>query len=112
MTKDLVNYKTNSGVFGEEHVQNSIATVSALEWGRVICENTELSKIAIEILAVPPTSAATERSFSTYSWVHSAKRNRLLTERAGMLTYITQNLRIFSEAQIMNILMNMLNVNR
>jgi len=36
-------------------------------------------------------SADTERIFSTFSWMHNKKRNKLTTERAGKLTYLSYN---------------------
>ena len=44
----------------------------------------------------PPTSAACERSFSTYGNIHMAKRNRLTTARAGKLVLISQNMKLSS----------------
>jgi len=49
--------------------------------------------LAQKILSIPVSSAATERSFSSFANVHSKKRNRLLTERAAKLTYISHNWR-------------------
>ena len=42
----------------------------------------------------PPSTAATERSFSTYGNVHTNKRNRLTNERAQKIVYVRQNLNI------------------
>ena len=38
-----------------------------------------------------PSSAATERSFSVYSHIHSRKRNRLTNDRAAKLLYVSHN---------------------
>lgn len=56
----------------------------------------DLSKAASSILQLPATSASVERSFSAYSCIHSAKRNRLTNDRAGKLVYVSQNLQLFS----------------
>ncbi|CAH1109104.1 unnamed protein product [Psylliodes chrysocephalus] len=53
---------------------------------RGICDTNILADIAIKIMSAPVTSAAIERSFSTFSWIHSKKRNRLSTERAVKIT--------------------------
>ena len=42
---------------------------------------------------MPATSAATERSFSTFGRVHSIIRNRLTVKRAGQLTHVAYNLK-------------------
>ena len=53
-----------------------------------------LSEPAQILLTIPPSSAASERNFSAWSTVHTKKRNRLTTQRAGKLVYIYHNLRM------------------
>ena len=62
------------------------------------CGRKELNKIAGKILRLPTTSAAVERSFSCYSNVHTAKRNRLSNERAAKVVFVSQNLNLDSES--------------
>ena len=50
----------------------------------------------LSLLATSAWSAACERSFSTYANRHTAKRNRLTTNRAGKFAYILQNLKLSS----------------
>ena len=47
-----------------------------------------LAKLARRYLAPPPTSVASERSFSTAGDIYDEKRNRLALERAEMLLFI------------------------
>ena len=54
----------------------------------------ELNKIVCKILRLSATSAAVERSFSCYSNVHKAKRNRLSNERAGKVVLVSQNINL------------------
>lgn len=61
-----------------------------------MCASRPLTIIARKILSLPATSAACERSFSTYANIHTAKRNRLTTSRAGKLVYISQNLKLLT----------------
>lgn len=60
-----------------------------------MCRKT-LKQLAVAILGLPASSAATERSFSTYAFIHSTKRNRLTVKRAGMLMYVAHNTKLFS----------------
>ena len=53
-----------------------------------------LSDVAIRILLIPPTSAASERNWSTFGFIHSKLRNRLCEERVEKIVYIFWNLRI------------------
>src|SRR5277367_5730489 len=59
-----------------------------------MCFTRSLAKIGNKILSLPATSAAAERSFSTYANVYSAKRNRLGNDVAGKIVYIAQNLKL------------------
>ena len=48
----------------------------------------QLSRLARQYLAPPPTSVASERLFSTAGDIYDEKRNRLAPERAEMLLFI------------------------
>jgi hypothetical protein len=40
------------------------------------CYGLKLAKVAVSVLHMPPTSEATERNFSTYSTVHTARQKK------------------------------------
>ena len=61
-----------------------------------MCSTSPLSKVASAILSMATTSAATERSLSTYSRIHTKNRHRLTTERAGKIVYIAHNLKLLT----------------
>ena len=71
-----------------------------MKWWKGACQTSSLSKIAVAILQLPCTSAATERSFSTYGWIHNSKRNRLTADRAGKITYISHNLKLLDKEKV------------
>ena len=48
---------------------------------------------------MPATTAAVERSFSCYSNIHSAKRNRLSNDRASKLVYVSLNLELLAQTK-------------
>ena len=56
----------------------------------------ELANVAISILSAPIASAATERTVSTFSWMHSKKRNCLSSERTDKLTYHSYNWKLMN----------------
>ncbi|KAL5236974.1 hypothetical protein ACI65C_004384 [Semiaphis heraclei] len=97
---DLANYRTNSGLWARDFVWDCLNTktdgnhMNIITWWNGICSSTNLATVASAILQCPPTSASTERSFSTYGLVHTAKRNRLTTERASKLVYVKHNLKL------------------
>ena len=55
-----------------------------------------LANVAIRIVSAPVTSAATECTFSIFSWMHSEKRNRLSLEQAAKLTYRSYNWKLMN----------------
>ena len=55
-----------------------------------------LQKIALKLLNQPASSSCCERNWSTYSFMHSMKRNKLTPERAEDLVFVHSNLRLLS----------------
>ncbi|CAH0402534.1 unnamed protein product [Chilo suppressalis] len=88
---DLAQYKGRGGLWSKQFTWKAAESVDPVMWWRGICGSTALSKIAVRILTAPCTSAATERSFSTHSFIHSVKRNRLTTERAAKISFLVYN---------------------
>ncbi|XP_047146123.1 uncharacterized protein LOC124818995 [Hydra vulgaris] len=94
MMYDLAIYQSKGGIFLKSFIWTAVGITQPINWWKGLCSFTELSKVASRILQLPASSAACERSFSTYSNIHSAKRNRLTTVRAGKLVLISQNLKL------------------
>lgn len=62
-----------------------------ISWWGGLCANKLLHKVALRVLSLPATSAATERSFSKHGYIHSKLRNKLATERAAKIVYVAHN---------------------
>ncbi|XP_057418592.1 uncharacterized protein LOC130712795 [Lotus japonicus] len=56
----------------------------------------KLQTIALKLFSQPSSSSSTERNWSTYSFIHSLKRNKLHFTRAQDLVFIHTNLRLLS----------------
>jgi hypothetical protein len=95
---ELAEYRSKEVFFRKAFVLKSASITEAAVWWKGICYGSKLAKSAVSTLSMPPTSEATERSFSTYSIVHTAKRNRLTQETAGNLSYIAHNLKLLRNA--------------
>jgi len=95
--KELAEYRATEGFFAIPYVSKSACTVDPIVWWKGTCFGSNLGKLAVKILSMPASTAATERSFSTYGFVHSARRNRLTVDRAGMLTYVAHNLKLMRD---------------
>ncbi|KAK7316614.1 hypothetical protein RJT34_00206 [Clitoria ternatea] len=55
-----------------------------------------LQKLALKLLIQPCSSSCCERNWSTYSFIHSLKRNKMDPKRAEDLVYVHSNLRLLS----------------
>ncbi|XP_056158649.1 uncharacterized protein LOC130134879 [Syzygium oleosum] len=59
-----------------------------------------LQSIALKLLAQPSYSSCTERNWSTYSFVHPVRRNKMTPKRAEDLVFIHSNLRLLSRKSL------------
>ena len=91
---ELAQYTAQNNFWSAESVKKWSVLVNAVDWWAGVYGCTTLSKIATPILNLPCSSAATERSFSTYRGIHNAKRNRLSIQRASRDAYVAQNLKL------------------
>ncbi|CAI6348826.1 unnamed protein product [Macrosiphum euphorbiae] len=89
--EDLSNYQSKTDKFAKKFIWENSLLSEPLKWWQFLNHISPLSKVAVRILSAPCTSAATERTFSTFSWIHNKKRNKLTTVRAGKLTYLSYN---------------------
>ena len=96
---EFADFKEQIGVFGKPLLQKSIQKLDSVTWWRSNPFDSVLSSVASDILSMPASTAATERTFSKYGNVHTNKRNRLTTERAGRLTYVAHNLKLDDESK-------------
>ncbi|KAJ1377248.1 Ribonuclease H-like superfamily [Sesbania bispinosa] len=55
-----------------------------------------LQKVALKLLAQPCSSSCCERNWSTYSFIHSMKRNKLAPHKAEDLVFVHSNIRLLS----------------
>ncbi|KAL7304495.1 hypothetical protein TKK_0003287 [Trichogramma kaykai] len=92
----LAQYTARSDFWTTEHVRKSVALVSAVDWWKGPYSCTVVSRVAVAILNLPCSSAATEPTFSAYGWIHNVKRNRFTAARASKVTYIAHNLKLLN----------------
>lgn len=94
--QQLTEYKTCTGTFDLPLAWNTINNIDPVAWWRGNFEISapELCKVAVRILEIPSSSAASERNWSTFSYIHDKKRNRLTNERVMKLVYIYSNYKL------------------
>ncbi|XP_050064712.1 uncharacterized protein LOC126553609 [Aphis gossypii] len=97
---DFAQFKVKEGIFSNSYIWDAcVESIKPMVWWNAFCSPTELSKLASKILSLPATSAACERTFSTYKDIHSSKRNRLTNSRAGKIVYVKHNLKLKEETE-------------
>lgn len=85
------------GFFGEAHVMDARAREDPLSWWASYGSSTpRLQALAFRLLSQPASSSCCERNWSSFSNIHSIKRNRLASSRAEDLVYVHSNLRMLS----------------
>ncbi|EOA38261.1 hypothetical protein CARUB_v10009748mg [Capsella rubella] len=99
-TKVMIEYalfSTKSGPFEDLTCILEISTMEPkLWWANFGAHTPYLQTLAFKLLGQPSSSSCAERNWSTYSFIHSLKRNKLTTSRAEDLVYIHNNLRLLS----------------
>jgi hypothetical protein len=91
-------FHTMSPYYGE-HVWSSMGVkeVPHLWWFTSDSIGKLLPRIARRILAQVVSSSSCKRNWSSYSFVHSKARNRLLSSRAEDLVYVYTNSRVLNQ---------------
>lgn len=87
----IAMYKDKDDLWSKSFVWSATEKMCPVKWWKTFYSETLLAKVAIRILSAPISSAATERSNSKFGWIHSSKRNRFKTQRAGKITYLSYN---------------------
>ncbi|PWA77296.1 HAT dimerization domain, Ribonuclease H-like domain protein [Artemisia annua] len=86
------------GLFALPQAHVDAATMDAIEWWSTYgSETPELAEVAKKVLSQPISSSYAERNWSTYSYIHSIKRNRLNNKRADKLLFVHSNIRLVSQ---------------
>ena len=75
-------------------------------WGLVAGRYPALSHVALKVFSIPATSAASERNWSAFGFIHSKLRNRLSNEQVEKIVYIYWNLRILREMKQSSLLIH------
>lgn len=92
-----VTFHMKRGLYSDPAAQLDAVTMDAIDWWSTYgSETPELAEIAKKVLSQPISSSSAERNWSTYSYIHNVKRNRLNSSRADKLVFIHSNIRLLS----------------
>jgi len=91
--EQFLQYKAHTGIFNNLLAWASVDKVDLLTWwkGNFGAVAPELTNVAARVLSIPTSSAASERNWSTFSYIHDKKRNKLTNDRTFKLVYIYFN---------------------
>jgi hypothetical protein len=92
---ELVNFRNKSSPYDNEIIWKSANILNSSLWWQSWA-TSKLQQLAIKILLIPTSSAAAERNFSTFGFIHNKIRNRLKNDHVKKLVYIYGNLRIYN----------------
>lgn len=92
---ELVNFRNKSSPYDNEIIWKSANILNSSLWWQSWA-TSKLQQLAIKILLIPTSSAAAERNFSTFGFIHNKIRNRLKNDRVKKLVYIYGNLRMYN----------------
>ena len=88
--EQLILFSGRLKTFGDPCIWDPIMTNDPIIfWENLARFAPELSKFAIRLLSIPPTSADAERLWSVMSNIHTERRNRLTNERAIQMATIS-----------------------
>ncbi|GKC42705.1 hypothetical protein Tco_1060427, partial [Tanacetum coccineum] len=95
--EQFATFTMKKGLFALPGALMDAVTMDAVDWWSTYgSETPELADVAKKVLSQPISSSSAERNRSTYSYIHSVKRNRLNNKRADKLVYIHSNIRLLS----------------
>jgi hypothetical protein len=91
--RQLSHYILSNGAFGTNHAIRDRRNLSSLEcWNMHGDTAPQLQRLATRVLSQVVNTSSAERCWSTYSFIHSIKRNRVNVSRAESLVYVHYNL--------------------
>ncbi|KAG5540988.1 hypothetical protein RHGRI_021021 [Rhododendron griersonianum] len=95
--QQISDFVSKKGVFAQPQAVHDRPTMTALSWWHLYGGVAPaLLSLALKVLSQSVNTSCAERCWSTYSYIHSVKRNRLNNERAEKLVFVHYNKRLLS----------------
>ena len=96
LRSELSKYLSEIGLFGTLHARKDRDRAPPIEWWNMAHHAHACHKLATKVLLQGVNSSSVERCWSTYSFIHSVKRNLLNENWAENLVYVHCNLRLLT----------------
>jgi hypothetical protein len=95
--QQLSQYISCTGAFGSNVAYRDRGNLPSLQWWDMHGGNKpQLCSMAMRVLSQVVNTSSAKRCWSTYSFIHNVRRNRLNVQRAETLVYVHYNLRLLS----------------
>ena len=99
-SRQFPKFRLSDGLFGTDNSKTNAKKIIAWRWWMQYGSDVpELQKVAVKVLAQCSSACSCERNWSSYSFIHSKARNRLLPARARDLVFVFTNLRLLEKMQ-------------
>nr|CAD1831664.1 unnamed protein product [Ananas comosus var. bracteatus] len=97
VNEEFANFSTAGEGFDEHDSIEDRGVLDPKKWWVIHgAAASMLQNLALKLLGQPCSSSYCERNWSTYSFIHSMKRNKIMPQRAEDLVYVHTNLRLLS----------------
>ena len=93
---EIGRYFSGTRLFGTFHAMEDRDRFDSLTWWETYGCQRLLPKLEKKVLSQVVNTSSAERCWSTYSFIHNVKRNRLNENQAESLVYVHYNLRLLS----------------
>ena len=95
---ELDIYKSMAGTFARAIAKDQKRMHQGVKWWETFGAHTpKLQQLALRVLSQGTCASPCERNWSTFSLIHTKRRNRLLPKNTEKLVYIHTNLRLISK---------------
>ncbi|XP_004299161.1 PREDICTED: uncharacterized protein LOC101293587 [Fragaria vesca subsp. vesca] len=97
VNEEFASFSACLDEFANSDSMSDRGKMDPMKWWIVHGSTTpNLQKIALKLLGQPCSSSCCERNWSTYTFIHSLRRNRITPQRAEDLVFVHNNLRLLS----------------
>jgi hypothetical protein len=98
IARQRAKYRAREGMFGLAVAISAAQGMAPYEWWLEFGASCpELQAVAVKVLSQCTAASACERSWSTFDFIHSKRRNRLTAKRSSDLVYVFSNLRMLDK---------------
>ena len=97
---EFANFSMFMQEFGSGDAMNDRFLLEPLTWWVIQDSAPTLQSLTFKLLGQPCSSSCCERNWSTYTFINSLKRNKLLPQRAEDLVFVHTNLRLLSRRSL------------